>query len=612
MRAGWLAGLALVVVAAAAAVAWRLAAAPALPDTVRVDEVVADLAPALGGDRPRTTLRPLPPMHHDGGAREAIPTPPGTRLATRLAVPDDAALVLGLTVAGATRRDSSRTGVRFTVSVDGRPVATRTLNPAATRDDRGWLALRVPLPPSPTPVELVVETAAEDPDAPLAGEAGVADARLVRTRTAPRQTASPTQPSVLVLLVDTLRADAFQPGSGRTPVLDALAARGLRFTEAVAQASWTLPSVASILTGLHPRSHGVVGREDGAAPARALSDAFVTLPELAAAAGIGTFAVSANPVVTRGTNLAQGFETFVELGWVGGRQGWEAAPALDAALLEWLRQQRGRRFFAWVQYMEPHDPYTPPAPPPAPPGVRPVVAEGRIDVLGRRVNRGEAPPLAADELSHLRALYDAEVAAFDRGLGRLLADLDALGLLDTTVIVVTADHGEAFQEHGHLKHAVSLYDELVRVPLVIAGPGIAPGRNLVPVQGIDLYPTIARLLGLTPPAGLPGRDLLAPIPEAPIVSETSLGAGPNGTPTELVAVRHEGWKLVHAPQLERVELYDLAADPAERVDRAASAPEQAQRLMAQLDAWRRTVPPPPAAAGAADLGDRLRALGYVE
>ncbi|MCW5891452.1 MAG: sulfatase [bacterium] len=468
----------------------------------------------------------------------------------------------------------------------------------------------MPLPASAEPIELVVETTAEDAGAPLAGRAGIADARLVRTRTAPRQTASPQQPSVLVLLVDTLRADRLRPGSGLTPVLDALAARGLRFTEAIAQASWTLPSVASMLTGVHPRSHGVGGGDDGTG--RALPDAFVTLPELAAQAGIGTFAVSANPVVTRGTNLAQGFEEFVELGWVGGRTGWESAPALDAALLGWLARQGGHRFFAWVQYMEPHDPYTPPDPAVPPAGVRPAVADGRIDVLGRKVNRGEAPPLAAGELAHLQTLYDREVAAFDRGLATLLAGLDALGLRESTVIVVTADHGEAFQEHGHLKHAVSLYDELVRVPLVLAGPGIAPGRVLVPVQGIDLYPTLARLLGLEPPAALPGRDLLAPLAEVPIVSETSLAHGPGGTLVDLVAVRHDGWKLIHAPQLDRFELFDLRADPGEQIDRFASAPEEARRLGEALDAWRRTAPPPPTAARADGLGDRLRALGYVE
>ena len=156
------------------------------------------------------------------------------------------------------------------------------------------------------------------------------------------------------------------------------------------------------------------------------------------------------------------------------------------------------------------------------------------------------------------------------------ASIDALaqrGVADSTIVVLTADHGEEFQEHGRLKHRVHLYDELLHVPLVIAGPGVRPGRVAEQAQGIDLFPTLAGLLGAAPPRGLPGRDLLAAGADAPAISETLYGLMPDGATTPIVSLRTAEWKLIHAPALGRYELYDLRRDPAEREDRFGSAAE---------------------------------------
>src|SRR5439155_710163 len=265
------------------------------------------------------------------------------------------------------------------------------------------------------------------------------------------------------------------------------------------------PSVATLFTGLHPRSHGVVGPSADGAPAASdpgfLADTLPTLAERAEAAGVTTVGVSGSPLVSRATNLARGFETFVEFGWDRARNDWPPAAAVNARFLAWLERNRGLRFLAYLHYMDPHDPYTPPAAlrPPAPPGVRPAVAAGQAEGLARRVNAPGGSALAAVELEHLRRLYDAEIRAWDAELGTLLDALAARGLADSTIVVLTADHGEEFQEHGRLKHRIHLYDELLHVPLVIAGPGVRPGRVAEQAQGIDLFPTLAALLGTAPP-----------------------------------------------------------------------------------------------------------------
>src|SRR5205814_1858730 len=145
-------------------------------------------------------------------------------------------------------------------------------------------------------------------------------------------------------------------------------------------------------------------------------------------------------------------------------------------------------------------------------GVRDEVRRGDIDALARRSAREAAPVVTPEELAHLRALYDGEIRAWDAALRDLLAALARLDLERTTIVVVTADHGEEFLEHGRLKHGSHLYEESVRVPLVLAGPGLAPARSRAAAQGLDVFPTLARLLHVEPPSALPGQHL----PDAPV------------------------------------------------------------------------------------------------
>lgn len=599
---------------------WVVPSSERLPDALVIDEVVADVGALLAPAPQRDDVRPNAETDQAGGTRRGIVAPPGTALRARVSLPPDAALRFAVAVAGARKRDDGASGVRFAVTVDGDEVWSRTVNPASSRTDRRWFDERVPLGNTAArDAEIVLTTTADRPDAPPSGTAAWNAVRLLRTVRRDRQPSAPTQPNVLVLLVDTLRADrlgAYGASPSPTPALDRLASEGLVFEQSVAQAPWTLPSVASLMTGVHPRSHGVLGRlaDDGSDELEAafLADAFRTLPEHAALGGVTTVGLSANPLIGRGTNLVQGFETFTEYGWDRPRRNWVPATVLNDRFLAWVRANRDRRFLAYLQYMEPHDPYTPSDAPPAPPDARPVVAKGEIHDLARKVNWGGAPPLGDVELAHIRRLYDGEVADWDRAFAALRSALEAEGLWASTVVVVTADHGESFQEHGRLTHGTHLYDELLRVPLIVAGPGIAAGRDERPAQGIDLYPTIARVLGLPAPGDVAGHDLLGSERADGVVSETSLGVGPNGARTDLVSWRTPTRKLVHAPEHERFELYALDADPGERTDVWMRAPDGAP-LAQSLAAWRDAAPAPPAVAAddAPALADKLRALGYV-
>ena len=594
-----------------------------LPPAIVIDDPVADLTRSLAGATVEASatdvvrvgeIRPGNRLAGEG-ERPSLIVPPPARVRFALDVPQNGVLRFGVGVQGDGRHDRQRSGVRFALSVDGREVWSRTVNPARTQKERRWFDERVDLGAAAgRKAEIVLATEAERPGSPLAGTPAWGDVRLVRETFQPRQSPSVDKPNVVVLLVDTLRADrlgCYGANPSPSPNLDALAARGLVFAQAIAQSSWTLPSVSSLFTGLNPRSHGAIGDDgdDDQAAWGYLASDVVTWAEQASRAGITTVGVSANPLVSRGTNLAQGFETFVELPWDPKTRRWSVAADVNRRFLDWLAPNRQHRFVAWLQYMEPHDPYTPPAAmrPSAPPGMRPDLAAGWVLDFSRQREEPQLPP---DQIAYLRALYDGEIRSWDGELPALLDGLARLGLRDSTVVIVVADHGEEFQEHGLLLHRAHLYDELLHVPLVIAGPGIRPGRRTDQVQGIDLFPTLAALLGFEVPPDRAGRSLLAEGPERAAVAETD-GVANNGVRIDLVTVRRPPWKLIHAPARASWELYDLGSDPGERAPLPLDTGEgpALQRLLAEFAS---TAPAAPARDGRDPaLREKLRALGYA-
>jgi arylsulfatase A-like enzyme len=653
-----LAGAALVLVMAA--VTWRLgrggpqrlrgglpgATGVALPAAIRIEEPVADLvtrfAPAAVAEEPSPgavrlgRLQPGSRLGFNRGHRRAVVAPPPSRWQARVHVRPGAVLRFGIGVERDRDVEHPVQAIVFAVRADGREVFAHVLEPAGRRGDRRWLDVRIDLGDfGDRPVSLEFQTRAIGTGTKPAGIPGWSHVRVVTERSRRRQPSSTAAPSVVVLLVDTLRADrlgCYGATPSPSPVLDALAGEGLLVEQALSQSSWTLPSVASILTGRHPRSHGVVGadfhrrRRVGAeTPATApearaeargdpsyLADAFTTLAEAAQDAGMTTVGVSTNPLVSRETNLAQGFEEFLELPDAG-EGAWASAAQVNAAFRGWLGRNAGHRFFAYLHYMDVHGPYKPPRhmrPSPAP-GLRQAVVAGEIDRVQKSM-QGPGGPLSPAELEHLRRLYDAGIRAWDAELARLLDDLEAAGVAERTVVVVTSDHGEGFLEHGRLKHGTSLYDELIRVPLILRGPGVPAGRLALQGQAIDVFPTVARLLGLALPEALPGQDLLGAVASRPAVSETRWGFDGDSGGIRLVAMRTPEWKLIHAPAVGRFEYYDLARDPGERRDVVATSAEARTRIDA-LRAWERTAPPPPTQEGGDPFfREKLRTLGYVD
>jgi arylsulfatase A-like enzyme len=425
---------------------------------------------------------------------------------------------------------------------------------------------------------------------------------------------------VLVLLVDTLRADrlgVYGATPSPSPTLDRFAARGTVFEVAVAQASWTMPSVASIFTGLHPRTHGAVGI-DTRAPAglsgagTLLPDAVTTMAEVAQEAGLSTVGISTNLLIDRATNLAQGFETFVLLPYDDESQRYVSARVVNDRFRDWLRRARGLRFFAYLHYMEPHGPYIPRQDQRVPPpdGMDPDLARGWVRDVALAVNRGRGMPPSPSEIGHLLELYDGEIRTWDEAFGELLRELEGADLLDDTIVVIAADHGEEFLEHGKLTHGEQLYEETIRVPLIVVGPGIPAERRSDLAQHIDLLPTIAALMGASPPSDLPGRDLFATRHASDAVSEIVAGFGDTGAGRGTIALRAGDAKLIRTP--ETSELYDLARDPREQANLGAEAAATSE-LAGRLERWGATVRPSPR-QGAPDpeLKDRLRQLGYVE
>ncbi len=393
---------------------------------------------------------------------------------------------------------------------------------------------------------------------------------------------APRTPNVLLITIDTLRWDhvgAYGAGDGITPALDALAARGVRFETAIMHVPLTAPSHASILTGLTPVHHGV--HDNGA---YVLSPQHPSLASQFRTAGYTTAAFVSGFPLERRFGFANGFETFDDrLPRVSGSRGAEGterrADETTRRAIEWFdaRQSSGDRpWLLWVHYFDPHAAYDPPT-----------------DYARRFPDRP----------------YDGEIAFADAQLGVLLQHVNSAN----TIVLATADHGESLGEHGEDTHGVFVYDSTLRVPFIIAGPGIPAGRVASGVaRGVDVLPTLLDFAGLPPTPGVDGRSLRPAIEGAALEDEPayieSLLASRNFGWAPLKGVRDARWKYIEAPT---PELYDLAADPRESVNRHAQQPDRARALAAALTAASRNAAPDATTRVAEDTSNRLRSLGYV-
>jgi choline-sulfatase len=396
--------------------------------------------------------------------------------------------------------------------------------------------------------------------------------------------------SVLLISVDTLRADrlgSYGYAAAATPVLDALAARGLRFTQATTTVPLTLPAHTSLMTGTFPTFSGV--RDNGGFY---VDDSLTTLAETLKGAGYRTGGFVGAFVLDGRWGIAQGFDTYYDdfdLSKFDLEAGLDAAQrpgseVVDHALA-WLDTEREQPFFAWVHLYDPHAPYR------APEAFR---------------SRFPASQSGA---------YDAEIAATDEQIGRLLAALQASGRLESTLVVVVADHGESLGEHGELQHGFFVYDAAMHVPLIIAGPGVPAKAVTEQVRIVDVMPTVLDLLAVNRPDAVQGESLMALARGETLdllaYSETFYPRYHYGW-SELTAVRDGRYKFIAAP---RRELYDITADPGETKDLSAENPRMADALERALRDFAartatRAVSQQPQAMDP-ETEQRLRALGYV-
>jgi arylsulfatase A-like enzyme len=454
-----------------------------------------------------------------------------------------------------------------------------------------------------------------------------------------RRSASPEaderRPDILLIVIDTLRRDhlgAYGWSRDTSPSIDALASDAFRFDRAYASAPWTQPSVASILTGLYPTAHGLtrIAR---------LPDSLDTLPERLSRNGYRTAAIVSHVLLARIYNFHQGFDDFTVAAALPTHEVISTERVTDRATESLERLAKDPEpYFLFVHYFDPHYQYQR-----HPEHGFSSESAGRLvggeDIETLRTIMETATP---EELQFVLDVYDEEIRHTDAGVGRLLEKLRALGRYDDTLIVVTADHGEEFLDHGWLGHTRSLYEELVRVPLIIRPPARHLGARVVdtPVSLAAIAPTILELAGVDSPSG-PGRtaSLLpwlqhpASSPDQTDATGTGVGA-PSGSAifvevdftsmdprnemktTRKKALIEGDHKLIRDDLSGRIELYDLSVDPREQEDLSSRYPEIVERmrlrLQQQIDAISVKPTPTEEIEHAASQIEELRSLGYVE
>ncbi|MDQ7006501.1 MAG: sulfatase [Acidobacteriota bacterium] len=446
-----------------------------------------------------------------------------------------------------------------------------------------------------------------------------------------------TPPPVILVTIDTLRADhvglsgvAPHP----TPAMDRVGLEGAWAPMAVAPFGRTTQSVGTILTGLHPLHHGADGL------GMVLPGEVTTLAEAFAAAGYRTGAFVSNVNLRSGLGFEQGFEVFSNsrARWKG-----DSAPALTREALAWIDSlSNSEPFFLWVHYLDPHWPYTPPVE-----ILRRTDPEGsgELDIF-RRVEGGELTKgqviFFADEvmtsqaIERTRRAYQAEVVETDQALAALLRGLEQRDLLDGSILMLAADHGEAMGDHRYwFAHGEYLYDDTLRVPWALRAPRIVPAGTrldgLVLLE--DIAPTLAHLAQVDFPAEVDGLDLslllarggVQSIEERPqihladhhLVHPENPRRPVPGRAGRWWALRRGPWKVIEIPQRDggrTFELYNLQRDPEEAHDLAAEQTEQLRLMVQQLERLRQELGPGPdgeAAAGSAEELDALRGLGYM-
>jgi len=375
-----------------------------------------------------------------------------------------------------------------------------------------------------------------------------------------------SRPNLVLIVVDTLRADHLEIyGYERktSPALKKLAERGVVYEQHVASAGQTVPSTLTLLTSLHPAEHGFrhLGNGHFSKNRPVYPDALTLLPEVFKEAGYATAGFVGNPFLQDKNGFSQGYDHFIYSDADGAR--------LTNAAIRWMEQRASDEepFFLYVHYFDVHTPYRPPG------RFRemfPRPADGRVIE-----SNGRVPGVRKRDIRTTLALYDGGIAYVDDQIGRLLEHLDELGVLKETVVAVTSDHGEEFMDHGGFGHGTHVHGELVRAPLVIAGPGVPePGRREEELtHHLDLAPTLLSLLGL----GVPDEFRGEPFEGAGTVAFAEDGP--------FYAVHADGYKLIVNTNTDGAQVYSLD----DALDQSPLEEPEIERRLRDRLAWYRAL-----------------------
>jgi arylsulfatase A-like enzyme len=386
---------------------------------------------------------------------------------------------------------------------------------------------------------------------------------------------------VIVIIMDAVRPDhvsCYGYERNTTPAIDELASKGAVFDDAIAQAPWTLSSVATLLSSTFPSQHGASRIEGKNVP---LQSTATTIGEILMSQGYKTCAMSTAQIFTPALGLSQGFAEAYVIGGTKNILEKVAAPQLTDAAVAWLRKNRKEKCFLVLHHYDPHSVY--------------IAGEeclsrfdpgyegpfrfrfGSLDILQMaKVGRiSDAVDLTDEDVHHIKALYDCEILRTDRAIGRLVDSLEAWDCLEESMIFVTADHGEEFLEHGSIEHGQTVYEESIKVPLVLFCPSYVAGPLRVEDQVglIDVTPTILNALSIERPQHFEGKSLMPLV--SPDFGAFDESPRPCGIPAECLiseavihrsekkALRWPPWKLIFDPFFGAAELYQITEDPNE-------------------------------------------------
>jgi arylsulfatase A-like enzyme len=510
-----------------------------------------------------------------------IPAAPPSRSVLRTDIPKGGILRIA---AGIPEDKQSKGAVEFVISVmeNGKAVTVlaQVIDPISKPEHRGYVNLQADLSRfAGKDRELVLETRAFEKDGDIFRAYWGAPAISVDPRVAVRD-----EPLVIVYLVDTLRADHTTPyGYARqtTPELGKFSKDAVVFEHAIAHASWTKPSVASLMTSRLPSRHRAVQLRD------TLDSGQVTLAEMLDSRGFATGAVIANSVIyAADSNFQQGFDVFLGLHGDEGRRSKmvDTRLVVDRAV-EFLDSRRGLPTFLYVHTMDPHVPYAPPVP-----------FDTMFDPKPTPEHQGVDPRTDFKEpldRERLIAQYDGDIAYGDQQFGRFIGELKKRGIYDDALIFFVADHGEEFQDHGGWLHGRSVFDELIHVPMIVKFPGGQGASSRVGqmVALSDVLPTVLESQGfpVPDPPSIIGRPLqgvaFSKVPEQTVVSEIShRGFVSSG-------IRTGAAKYIRRFSPQADELYfDLTRDPKEEKNLIAESPEGTRRLRSAVEATMQVTP----------------------